>query len=331
MLKVSIIIPVYNVSAYIERCIKSVMAQTYTNIECILVDDVTPDDSIDICKKMIGKYAGPIIFKILHHKKNRGLSAARNTGTEAAKGEYIYYLDSDDEITPECIDILIDAVKKHPEVELVQGKIKALPHIEFYNRDIIEDIDYIDDNLWIRRHFYKLGNQIPLNAWDKLVKRSFIETHSLYFKEGLIHEDQLWMFFVVKYLAKYAVVHHTTYIHYCGTEGSIMSTSTKERTSYHWSVIFNVAVDNLDYPLYNQQLLLYLFYMINYYGCRGKVSYGELLKKYKKVVFHQRYYILYLSLIMLQVFYPFTRGKGIRRIIYHIIRKEMNNLESYDT
>ena len=89
-IKVSIIIPVYNVSAYIERCVRSVMRQTYSHIECILVDDATQDDSIGQCKQMIAVYQGPIQFLILSHQQNRGLSAARNTATDAATGEYVF-------------------------------------------------------------------------------------------------------------------------------------------------------------------------------------------------------------------------------------------------
>ena len=83
---VAIIIPVYNVSDYIENCMMSVMNQTYDDMECIIVDDATQDDSIDKCYRMIQVYQGPIKFSILHHGKNRGLSAARNTGAEAATG-----------------------------------------------------------------------------------------------------------------------------------------------------------------------------------------------------------------------------------------------------
>lgn len=107
---ISIIIPVYQVSDYVERCIRSVMSQTFMGIECIIVDDATEDDSIKKCQQLIEEYnenlegKERIIFKILRHEKNRGLSAARNTGTKAAIGEYIFYLDSDDEITLDCMD-----------------------------------------------------------------------------------------------------------------------------------------------------------------------------------------------------------------------------------
>ena len=88
-MKVSIIIPVFNVSEYIERCIKSVMNQTYSDIECLIVDDATLDDSIEKCERLIVEYKGPIKFSILHHQKNRGLSAARNTGTARQIGNPI--------------------------------------------------------------------------------------------------------------------------------------------------------------------------------------------------------------------------------------------------
>ena len=75
------------------------MRQTYQGaMECLIVDDCGTDDSMAIAERTIATYEGPIVFQVLHHERNRGLSAARNTGTLAAKGDYLYYLDSDDEI-----------------------------------------------------------------------------------------------------------------------------------------------------------------------------------------------------------------------------------------
>lgn len=183
-MNVSIIVPVYNVSAYIERCIKSVMCQLFTgSMECIIVDDCTTDDSIEKCKVLISAYDGPIVFKILHHDKNRGLSAARNTGTMDANGEYIYYLDSDDEIVPNTIELLYAEVKKHPGVEMVQGKVKSIPTEEYYDMSFLDDIDYIEDNNWIRYHYYKLNEKLPTTAWNKLVLKEFIIKNSLFLKK----------------------------------------------------------------------------------------------------------------------------------------------------
>ena len=90
------------------------MRQSYTDIECVLVDDASVDDSMVKCQKLIDEYDGPIQFRLLHHEKNRGLSAARNTGTKAATGEYVFYLDSDDEITSDCIEKMMLLAEKHP-------------------------------------------------------------------------------------------------------------------------------------------------------------------------------------------------------------------------
>ena len=87
-MKVSIIVPIYNVEKYVVNCIQSVMNQTYTGcIECILVDDYSPDDSIKLIENELKRYDGNVVFKILHHERNRGLSGARNTGIKASTGD----------------------------------------------------------------------------------------------------------------------------------------------------------------------------------------------------------------------------------------------------
>ena len=121
-MNVSIIIPVYNVAPYIEDCLRSVIGQTYRGvIECLIVDDRGTDDSIAIAERLIKDYSGPIRFEILHHEHNRGVAAARNTGALKAKGDYIFYLDSDDEITTDCIEKMMAVASQEPDIEMVQG------------------------------------------------------------------------------------------------------------------------------------------------------------------------------------------------------------------
>ena len=90
-MKVSIIIPIYNVASYIEECVQSVINQTYSNLEVILVDDCSADNSMDLALKIISQSDKSSIFKIEKHNRNRGLSAARNTGIRRAAGEFIYF------------------------------------------------------------------------------------------------------------------------------------------------------------------------------------------------------------------------------------------------
>jgi len=91
----------------------------YSNMKlCSYMDSFTYKDE---CEQLVRTYNGPIQFRILHHDHNRGLSASRNTGTDAATGDYIYYLDSDDYISPDCIERLASAATDNPEIEMVQG------------------------------------------------------------------------------------------------------------------------------------------------------------------------------------------------------------------
>lgn len=211
-MSVSVIIPVYEVSAYVERCLQSVLNQTFTDIECIIVDDASPDDSIVKCERMISAYQGPIRFIILHHEKNRGLSAARNTGTAAATGEYLYYLDSDDEITPDCIEKLMACAAAHPDVEMVQGAAclhmleaeKIMPHKV--------EVLFLESNDAAREAF-NITKQLRLNVWNKLLRRSFIEENELFCREGLLYEDVLWSFCLLKHLKCAAFSPDVTY-HY---------------------------------------------------------------------------------------------------------------------
>ena len=105
--KVSILVPVYGVEKYIERCARSLFEQTYDNIEYIFVDDCTKDRSIEILQKVLEDYPNrKNQVKILHHEKNRGLSAARNTALDASTGDYLMHVDSDDYLRKDAVLLL---------------------------------------------------------------------------------------------------------------------------------------------------------------------------------------------------------------------------------
>ena len=306
-MKVSIIVPIYNVSEYIERCIKSVIAQSYNDIECILVDDCTPDDSIEKCQKMIDSYCGAIDFKIIHHKRNRGLSAARNTGTDAAQGKYIYYLDSDDEITPDCIQLLVHEVELNPEVELVQGNVHVIPYNKWYDLKIYQQPCYKEGNEWIRYNFFRIGEEFPVMAWNKLIRKDFLYINNISFKEGIIHEDELWTLLLVKKLRKYAIINEKTYRHY-QREQSIMGeiangqTNAIKRSAKSWMYICRIAFKQLDEPFIQLQLFKYLWFFLYNINYGSKMIEGLLAKTisiyallrcgYKKLAFRcLKYYI----------------------------------------
>lgn len=205
---VSIIVPVYNVANYIVACLNSVIAQTYKGeMECILVDDCGMDNSVEICERIISNYDGPISFRIVHHKHNRGLSAARNFGIREAKGDYLFFLDSDDFIYPHTLSTLVFLAEKYPGVDMVQGNIEVEPHDSWvYERLHFADdamMEYWDDREELRK--LMLGEVIPMTSWNKLVRREFITLNNLFFREGFIHEDEIWRWDCQKHIRTLAV------------------------------------------------------------------------------------------------------------------------------
>ena len=240
-MKVSIIIPVYNVALYIERCLKSVMNQTYCgDIECILVNDASSDDSIAIAENLIADYKGPIQFKILNHEQNRGLSATRNTGIEASTGDYLYFFDSDDEITPDCIEKLAHPILKDPTIEMVEGCYTTItidcnnvmsecptarPQLEFNSKEAVRDFYFS------KRYENKL-------AWNKLVNRGFLLKNQLYFR-NIIAEDDFWHFHYFKYLSHLYIISDITYKYY-KRPNSITTTPNKkyrDQMGFHFAEI----------------------------------------------------------------------------------------------
>jgi len=253
---VSIIIPVYNVEAYIGECIRSVMDQTFDGVlECIIVDDCGSDCSMDIAAQMVAAYDGPIQFNILHHDHNRGLSASRNTGIRAAIGDYIYFLDSDDYITFDCIAILAAKAIQYPDVDLVQGStITSIKHSTTRWMDLTsKDLpDYTADRSWIKKAY--LTWQLSRTAINKLIKRSFVLKNNLFFKEGIIHEDEHWSFFLSKVLTRISIVSsQNTYV-YRIRPYSITDSGNALRNEGAMLIVSEDCINNIDTNCKSDQL-----------------------------------------------------------------------------
>ena len=276
---VSIIIPVYKVAPYIGYCLRSVMHQSYQGaMECLLIDDGGEDSCMAIAENMIAEYSGDIRFKIVHHDHNRGLSAARNTGTLYATGEYIYYLDSDDEITDDCIDKMMAAALKDPAIEMVQGN--ACKHLMNTESVVLAKkvvLPLACNQEEVRACFYRYG-QIHVYVWNKLLKRRFIIDNHILCKEGLLYEDQLWIFNLLKYVKRAAFVADITY-HYKIRAQSISISTDPKTVGYHFSIVYREIMNNLT-PGYEQEECDYYAGRIAYKYVRyvGKVpEYKEVL------------------------------------------------------
>ena len=212
MMKISIIVPMYQVEQYLAICLKSITDQTMTDgVECILVDDCGSDRSLFIAKDFIEHYQGNVLFRIVEREKNGGLSAARNSGIDVASGEYVYFLDSDDEITPDCLEIMWGLVEKYGKVNLVQG---AFFEDEKYANSIsnIKFPEFCTCQAEIKTFLLQYLGDI-VGAQSRLINLSFLKEHHLYFEEGIIHEDNLWTFFLSKYVRTMAYCDVCTYYH----------------------------------------------------------------------------------------------------------------------
>lgn len=216
-MKITIIVPVYNVEQYIKECFDSIAAQTYKGeLECIFVDDCGQDDSVAVLEKLIAEYNGPIQFCIVHHEHNKGLSGARNMGIKKASGDYLYFLDSDDSITSDCIEKLTTLAEKYPGVEIVQGSAKSNSDWLMLKWNLTPE--YSESFKWIRTTMLK-RYVLPMTAWNKLVRRDFVLEHELYFAEGMIHEDEVWNFMLSKYVHRIAFCFDATYNYRVNDEG----------------------------------------------------------------------------------------------------------------
>lgn len=224
--EVSVIIPIYNVASCIECCLQSVMKQqSVPAVECLLIDDCGEDDSMAIAERLIDAYDGSITFRTVHHQQNRGLSAARNTGIRETQGTYLYFLDADDWVEPDALKLMLEQAHRYPDAQMVQGGAVAQggepkPWLSLKDSQLPE---YLCGRTVVE-HAMLDREQIPVTAWNRLIKREFIIDKGLFFEEGLTHEDELWTFLLSQHLSSLTLLKEDVY-HYVWREEGIMARS----------------------------------------------------------------------------------------------------------
>lgn len=234
--KVSIIVPVYNVSTYINRCLNSIASQTYKDIEVIFVDDCGSDDSIHHVETFISNTE--MNCKLIRHEQNKGLSVARNTALEVVSGDYVFFLDSDDEIVHNCIELLMAPIKYH-DYDLVVGNYVTIGGTTECKLRL--NSGPISCNNTILTNF--LCNKWYAMVWNKLYRTKFIRDNNLRFKPGVIHEDELWSFMVSLCAQSMYVNTEVDTYKYHINPGSIMTNLTNTRHYNSWAIIFLEMVE----------------------------------------------------------------------------------------
>ena len=180
---VSVIVPVYNVEQYLDECLNSIYQQTYENLEIIVVEDCSTDNSLNT----LIKYLEDSRVKLIQHEKNSGLSAARNTGIDAAKGDYIMFVDSDDLVHLSLIELCVKYAIVN-DADLITYNFKAFedgtklsPQLELSDVDNLKVLEQ-GENYFNQQHF----------AWLKFIRTDLLKSRNLYFPVGLYYED--WPF-----------------------------------------------------------------------------------------------------------------------------------------
>ena len=175
MIKVSVIILVYKVEEYIEKCIRSLFSQTLDGIEFIFINDATPDNSISIIKSVAKEYQN-LNVQIIEHFENRGSAAARNTGLNNAKGEYVIFCDGDDWVDTSIYEKMYEKAKLD-DADLVLTNFRQI----FKDKEDIYNVPYCEDKEMFLRNYI---NSHWTVVWNVLVKRSLIMDQSISFIEG---------------------------------------------------------------------------------------------------------------------------------------------------
>lgn len=236
--EVSILVPIYDVSDYIERCAKSIFEQTFDSIEYIFVNDCTPDDSIQKLLKVIEQYPQrKNDVKIINHAINRGIAATRNTAFDNSTGKYILYVDSDDYIENDMVELLYKKI-------ISEGSEVAVSDVflEYSQKAIIKP------DLVVYNHEENLLNMISqketfCSVWNKLVIRTLYEKDSCRFKEGLNYFDDRYVVTRLYYYAqKIAKVNKPLYHYVQYAANSI--TKSKNKMHFENVILFWELTDD---------------------------------------------------------------------------------------
>lgn len=257
-MELSIIVPVYKVEKQLEQCIRSILNQSFTNFELILVDDGSPDKCGEICDEYEKKDKR---IKVIH-KKNGGLSDARNAGLDIAKGKYIGFVDSDDIIHPEMYERMYNFINKY-NVDIVQCKFKKFKSIEDINK--LSNINNTNIEYYTSKEAIMDmidNNKINVNTWNKLYKRELFENER--FPKGKIHEDEFLTYKLMYESNKIAYINEELYYYYQNDNGIMNGSNLIKRLDRIEAIEerSNFFLKNGDKDLYNKSNTA-LFFALN--------------------------------------------------------------------
>lgn len=226
---VTVVVPIYNVEQYLDRCIESIVNQTYTNLEIILVDDGSPDNCPAICDAWVNRDKR---IKVVH-KSNAGLGMARNTGIENANGDYVFFFDSDDYVDKTIVEKCLQSAQKNGSDAVIYGRNEIFGDGRRISKYIkssknVFDKTEITNELLPAMYSYKMG--FGVSAWGKMFSLDVIRRSSLRFvsEREVISEDAYFALEFFSRANKVSIVNECLYF-YCTRENSLSQTFRNDR------------------------------------------------------------------------------------------------------
>ena len=309
----SLVVPIYNVENYLPQCIESILNQSFTDYEIILVDDGSTDHCPQICDAYSGMFSNVTVI----HKENGGLSDARNCGIRRAKGKYICFVDSDDywEGKNALSDLFEIAEKSSPDIirigmkqiRATDGKVISARSLDFSGFDQL-------DNTGVLRRFVETGT-LKISACSMIIRREFLVEKKLFFVKGLRSEDIEWAMRTFECNPSWAFYSGNIFVTRRGREGSISSTVSYEHLVDYLKIIkytaerlerntnIEVRFILLSYLMYQELILTALIGVTEIEGVRKKklnrnnsILCKRFLHKYtldKRVMFASKVYRMF--------------------------------------
>lgn len=194
----TIVIPVYNAEKYLEKCIKSILKQRGDNCNILLIDDGSKDSSPAICDTYANKYD---FIKVIH-QSNKGVSSARNLGIDNVDSEYLFFMDADDLLTDNALEIIKDACEKHNDIQLFTFEYLTIDN----NDSFLFETPHIEKGIYTRKDFvnayYPVVKTLPYAPWRHVFKTSFLKDNNLKFDSSLVAAEDAYFYFQSSKLAQ---------------------------------------------------------------------------------------------------------------------------------
>jgi glycosyltransferase involved in cell wall biosynthesis len=269
MYKITLSMPIYNVEKYIERALLSALNQTFDSIEFLLVDDKGSDSSINIAKEIIAKHPRGKDIRIIDHGENRGTGATKNTAIDNAQGEFIYFMDSDDEITPDCISTLYKAMIETP-VDFVAASYKTVTQNGQLN-NLYLPATYPDRlispsvHAVAKAHYWKNNLPVTIYTWNKLYNVNFLRNNHIRCIPHHLAEDLFFTFQVILKAQSCRLLSETTYVYY-ETKGSIAGVYNHIVPPKAAKTFEEIIIAKIDYMRSFKKTLFYPFVVRRVYA-----------------------------------------------------------------